>query len=114
MGTPKNFFIGVAGSAAFYVVQKSLDLLPTLWGAFAAAVFGITCFAAAAYLNRSIPLESKNDISIMSDIDGEKSVKAKIDGLKAAETPHNIMTEVKSKGNIELEIKDTEFNVKSK
>ncbi len=50
----------------------------------------------------------------MSDIDGEKSVKAKIDGLKAAETPHNIMTEVKSKGNIELEIKDTEFNVKSK
>lgn len=114
MGIRVSLLVGLAVSALFYGIQRFFDLLAAPWSWIVPAGAGIVVLLAAILMNRNAATSQKSRTSLMTDIDGERDVRATIDGLKTGEAPSEIMTRIKAKDNINLEVKNTEFDVKGR
>lgn len=112
MGIRVSLLVGLAVSALFYGIQRFFDLLVSPWSWVVPAGAGLVALLAAILINRTAATSEKSPTSIVTDIEGEKDVRATIDGLKTGEAPSEVMTRIKAKDSINLEVKNAEFDVK--
>ena len=109
MRVKASILVGVASSAAFFLIQKYLLGWPYPWDVIATVAVLATATAIAFFLTRRASEEPPRGAEILTGIETEGDVDAKIDGLEMSEPPAKIMSGIKTGGDGKFEIRNTKL-----
>lgn len=109
MGIRASILVGIASSAAFFLIQKYFLQWPFPWDVVATIAVLASATAASFFISRSAIGQTSDRTEIMTDIETKDHMQAKIDGLEAQEPPSKVMSGLKSGGDGKFEIKNSKL-----
>lgn len=109
MGIGVSILVGIASSAAFFLIQKYFLQWPFPWDLAATLAVLTLATAASFFLARGVVGQGPRRTEVMTDIETKNNMQAKIDGLETEEPPSKVMSGLKSGGDGKFEIRNTKI-----